>query len=460
VIFSNKYSGWPLNASAMHPRTNQQSGQALLVGVGMLALCALAWFLMLKVGSWIHNKSALHRATDAAVYSAALMYARNLNIHAYLNRAQLAHQVAQLHLFALGSAERFRSRLARQSTVRNPPPALLGFRFGPQYAAAYLFSKRGGSTDTLHRNALHRAFSQHDQLIQTVLENIRQSRIDTAAETARVLNTTLVANLGKNGSDVRGNSLEELGVNYRVLQDETRGFVTSRLTSDDEWYQMFQAVRNRYRFLDDRKSIVRSFNGINIRCPWRQHQLRRRTSLQLSNNGVWQSEETQSFHAVRFNRYIGCYYREYPMGWAKLETSVDPVSTSSAFDENEPMQSFTHKPFWRWVGERAWTGWNLFGGSRNPLAARWANQAPVVWRSNSRARYARINPANSKTSAALAIQVVQRWRDFPRLSSSAAAEAHFVNPTDGTRSRPQAPSLFLPFWQARLVRVPTRGLDE
>jgi hypothetical protein len=458
VIIGNSYSGWLLDVSSARPRAKQQRGQALLFGTSMLAVCTLAWFLMFKVGSWIHNKSALHRATDAAVYSAALMYARNLNIHAYLNRAQLAHQVAQLHLFSLGSAERFRSRLARQSAARNPPPALLGFRFGPQYAAAYLSSRRGGSTDTLHRNALHRAFSQHDQLIQTVLENIRQSRIDTTAEVARVLNTTLVANLGRNGSAIRGNTFEELGVDYRLLLDETRGFVTSRPASDDEWYQMFQTVKNRYRFLDDRKSIVRSFNGINVRCPWRQHQLRRRTSLQLSNDGVWQSEETQSFHAVRFNRAIGCYYREYPMGWAKLETSADSASTSSALDE--PMQSFAHKPFWRWVGERAWTGWDLFGGSRNPLAARWASQAPVVWRSNPRARYARINPVNPKTSATLAIKVVQRWRDFPRLSSSAAAEAHFVNPTDGTRSRPQAPSLFLPFWQARLVRVPARGLDQ
>ena len=100
--------------------SSAQSGQTLLLGIGLLMLCVSAWLLMLKVGGWVHNKSSLHRATDAAAYSAALIFARNLNLHAYLNRTQLAHQVAQLHLFSMAAAERFRSRLARQASAQNP----------------------------------------------------------------------------------------------------------------------------------------------------------------------------------------------------------------------------------------------------------------------------------------------------------------------------------------------------
>lgn len=181
-----------------------QSGQALVLGVGLLTLGVLAWLLMLQVGGWVHNKSSLHRATDAAAYSAALVYARALNLHAYLNRAQLAHQVAQLHLFSLASAERFRSRLARQATTRNPPASLLGFRFGMHYAGAYVFARQGGQSDTRMRNALHKAFEQHEQLIHASLHHIRQSRMNVGVEISRSLENTLVMNLGKSGSDNRG----------------------------------------------------------------------------------------------------------------------------------------------------------------------------------------------------------------------------------------------------------------
>ncbi len=425
-----------------------QSGQTLVLGVGLLALAVLAWLLMLQVGGWAHNKSSLHRAADAAAYSAALVYARTLNLHAYLNRAQLAHQVAQLHLFSMASAERFRSRLARQASMRNPPASLLGFRFGMHYAGAYTFARQGGQSDTGMRNALHKAFEQHEQLIHAALHHLRQSRMNASSEISRTLENTLVMNLGKNGSDNRGASLGALGVRYRILRDDTVNFIVSRPTTEHDWFDMLQAARARYRYLDDRRVVARSFNGMNFRCPWMQHQLRRRGSLKISLEGVWESEETQSFHNIRFNRYIGCYYREYPMGWAKLEThSTDPSGVGSS---EEAMQSFKDKPFWKWALERAWTGWNLFGGTRNPLAKRWAEQAPVVWRARQQAQYSRLNPKHHTTAAVISLEVEQSWRDFPRLRSVAAAESYFMTPLT-IRGLSAAPTLFQPFWLARLV---------
>ena len=429
-----------------------QSGQALVLGIGLLALCVSAWLLMIKVGNWVHNKSSLHRATDAAAYSAALIYARNLNLHAYLNRTQLAHQVAQLHLFSMAAAERFRSRLARQANIRNPPPSLLSFRFGTQHGSAYLSSRVGGLNDSLLRNALSSAFEQHEQLIHTVLNQVRESRMDTSSEINQVLNNTLVMNLGRSGSAHRGTSLDALGVQVRVLHDDTNNFIINRSTTDNEWFGMLQNIRARYRYLDDRQSVVRSFNGVNLRCPWRQHQLRRRGTLTLARDGVWSSDENQSFHNVRFNRVIGCYYREYPMGWATIGTRSNGSDVQGSFDE--PMQTFKGKPFWKWAGERAWSGWNIFGGTRNPLAERWANQAPVVWRARQQARYTRLSPARDSASAQLVIEVVQRWLDYPSLSSSSAAEAYFLDPSSGKKGRAEAPSLFKPFWLARLIRVP------
>ena len=140
------------------------------------------------------------------------------------------------------------------------------------------------------------------------------------------------------------------------------------------------------------------------------------------------------------------------MGWAKLEThSNDPSGVGS---NDEPMQSFKDKPFWKWASERAWTGWNLFGGTRNPLAKRWAEQAPVVWRARQQAQYSRLNPKSHTTAAIISLEVDQSWRDFPRLRSVAAAESYFMNPIK-SRGLSNTPTLFQPFWLARLVTIPS-----
>ena len=442
-------------------RISAQSGQALLLGIGLLVLCLSAWLLMRQVGSWVHTKSALHRATDAAAYSAALAYARNLNLHAYLNRTQLAHQVAQLHLFSLASAESFRTRLARQASSRNPPASLIGYRFGIHHAAAYLAARRGGLTDGYTLTALRDAFTRHDQLIHEVLQQLRASRMDTSLATNKVLHNILTLNVGQSGSGDRGKSLEALGMRYRILHSDMETFVVINRTGDDSWFNMLQEVRGRFKYFDDRRLVVRSFNGINLRCPWMQHQLRRRGSLEISRSGEWRSEENLSFHNLRFNRYIGCYFREYPMGWAKIESSENGPITTELHDH--PLQTFKNKPFWKWAGERAWTGWNLFGGARNPLAERWADQNSLKWRTRGQATYANLNPDFRGDTARIAIEVEQRWRTYPRLRSTAAAEAYFLFPGRRRASHSEQPSLFKPFWLARLVPVPpiqTRSTDR
>lgn len=442
-------------------RISAQSGQALLLGIGLLVLCLSAWLLMHQVGSWVHNKSALHRATDAAAYSAALAYARNLNLHAYLNRTQLAHQVAQLHLFSLAAAESFRTRLARQASARNPPAALIGYRFGLQHAAAYLAADRGRLTDGYTLTALRDAFARHDQLIHEVLQQSRKSRMETSSEINEVLNNILTLNIGQSGSGDRGTSLEALGMRYRILHSDMERFLVINRTSDDNWFNMLQEIRARFKYFDDRRIVVRSFNGINLRCPWMQHQLRRRGSLEISRFGDWRSEENLSFHNLRFNRYIGCYFREYPMGWAKIQLSESGPTTTELHDR--PLQTFKSKPFWKWAGERAWTGWNLFGGTRNPLAERWADQNSLKWRTRGQATYANLNPDFRGDTARIAIEVEQRWRTYPRLRSTAAAEAYFLFPERRHAGHSEQPSLFKPFWLARLVPVSliqTRSTDR
>mgnify|MGYP000291181304 CR=1 FL=1 len=84
--------------SIMMSRTRYQSGQALVLGLALTSLGILAWVTSYYLSHLVHDKLSLLRATDAAALSAATSHARTLNFHAYLNRAQLAHQLAMLHL--------------------------------------------------------------------------------------------------------------------------------------------------------------------------------------------------------------------------------------------------------------------------------------------------------------------------------------------------------------------------
>jgi hypothetical protein len=83
------------------------SGQALVVVLALLGsmVGGLAW--VLTTGQLVNDKIRLTNAADAAAYSAALWQARSLNYQAYLNRAIVANEVAIAQLVSLRSWSRF-----------------------------------------------------------------------------------------------------------------------------------------------------------------------------------------------------------------------------------------------------------------------------------------------------------------------------------------------------------------
>lgn len=94
----------------MAPR-RQQGGQAMVVTTVMLAGMVLAWLLVFNVGQTVNAKLRLNAAADAAAYSAALWQARSLNYQAYLNRGIVANEVAIAQLVSLRSWSAYIDRL-------------------------------------------------------------------------------------------------------------------------------------------------------------------------------------------------------------------------------------------------------------------------------------------------------------------------------------------------------------
>jgi len=81
----------------------RQRGQALVFICVTTVVVVLAALVMYSVGQLTNNKMKLQNTADAAVYSAALVQARDLNFTAYMNRATIANQVAVAQIVSLTS---------------------------------------------------------------------------------------------------------------------------------------------------------------------------------------------------------------------------------------------------------------------------------------------------------------------------------------------------------------------
>src|SRR5690554_6367931 len=89
--------------------------------------------------------------------------------------------------------------------------------------------------------------------------------------------------------------------------------------------QLALAANARYGFLDPRDHTARNDWIVSPRCPAWRHELRRRGATQWQDYDTWHSLDTQSYHALRSNRFIGYYYREYPMGWGDVGSASPSV---------------------------------------------------------------------------------------------------------------------------------------
>lgn len=80
-----------------------QRGQALVLSVIVLLVLCLGLVMLFDTGQVVTKKVQLTNAADAAAYSVAIEQARALNTAAYLNRAEVANQVAIAQIVTLQS---------------------------------------------------------------------------------------------------------------------------------------------------------------------------------------------------------------------------------------------------------------------------------------------------------------------------------------------------------------------
>lgn len=444
-----------------------QRGQALVLSMIVMGAALIALVRYFGLGQVVAAKARHTHALDAAAYSGALVQARALNMLAYINRAQVGHHVAMAHLVTLASWASLAGTEATRLARGNPPAHLITMLFGADHGKAYLAAARAAGLDTLARShgELASAASQHDLRVQTVFVQAQNQVAASVVDARRAMMlAVLEQNLGGAGqtSSVSDGSPQtaarrETGMSPQLagsfdltVHDDTWGDVLQRYNGAT-LRPFVQQAASLYAFLAPRDHTKRNPWVVDARCPSRRHELRRRGQTTMDGAGRWQSLDTESFHALRSNRWIGCYFREYTMGWGWIPSSSGHSPGGTYVDQ--PPDDFSAQDFWRWVQQS--TDWNIASGKGNPLATSRAVAMGNRWPSGGLAPFFDVDLA---MGAVVGFSATLRHPGPQGLvvTTRSAAETFFERPVPRKDGRFERPNLFRAYWQPRLSRAAWR----
>ncbi|NYT64982.1 hypothetical protein H0A58_03235 [Alcaligenaceae bacterium] len=419
----------------------RQQGQALVLGLLLLSVAMLAFLRYFGLGQVVAAKSRQTHALDAAAYSGALVQARALNTLAYINRAHVAHQIAMAHLVTLGSWAALGGTQARQLTMGNPPAYLIGMMFGPAHGAAYQAARRATGFDRMAQTQgeLAQAYASHEHDVRQVLLKSQSDIVDSVVG-ARLaaIQAVLAANYPEAGATVANH--------LRLDHDNWFGYI-SYVSGQQYLRSLVLDLSHYYGFLSARNDTAYNNWSVDARCPALRHQLRRRGNTELDATGRWQSADTLSYHALRSNKWVGCYYREYAMGWAWIPSAA--TQTMQQDHVQNPPDNFSAQDFWRWVQEA--TDWDIVSGSDNPLA----NSKAVVnrqrWQGGGLPAYFDIHRGAQAVPLGFSVSWQYPGPQGLMVSTRSAAETFFDRPQARNDGRTEMANLFHPYWQARLA---------
>ena len=88
---------------AMQTPRRGQNGQALILAVICMLVFVVGVLVLFNTGQVVNKKVQLNNTADAAAYSAAVQQARAYNLISYLNRAQVANEVAVAQMVSMHS---------------------------------------------------------------------------------------------------------------------------------------------------------------------------------------------------------------------------------------------------------------------------------------------------------------------------------------------------------------------
>ena len=424
------------------------SGQASVLLVALVASMVACFAVAFSAGQLVNDKMRLMNAADAAAYSAAVWEARSLNFQSYMNRAIVANEVALAQLVSLRSWSRYVSTATSNGArVAQYIPALAG--------PIRTLAQGWRAVDATLQSTLPALEASLSTWNVTVLANAQGVAHQQASIVAADL-VTEVARRNEPRAQVTNATRLLEGRNAALWQNH----FTDRYRRGGGDLQRFSTL-----LMDSRDGFTRSRRA-SLPIPLPLLDISRRGGTDLIAEGTWRGVDTLSAHLDLLLASI-----EVPIGWGAAEQQHVPVA------------------------RRGQHGGSL---SRNPTASRLALRAlrpsrayrglpeirDIITPSRRDDRTLRYAVALSMPAAS--IQTADRLLMptgitspdglqhslAPDLAGDAihslgAAEVYFRRPEPRADGRREYPSLFNPYWHARLVDVsgqeraltaPMRGL--
>jgi hypothetical protein len=421
-------------------------GQALVMGLVVLFMGTITLFYLFGTGQISADKQRVTNAADAAAYSAALWRARVLNYDAYSNRAMIANEVAIAQTLTLVSETQYLKNfalcLAQEPgdggvTCQAAVPKIL--QLIPYLKAAFV--------------AASTALRAYDEALQPVVVAEVEAR-------SKIMNKAL--SLSQTALDVSTNfaavqtivdqvtTANDAHFNAKILPDTFAGpgGFTKQYTGSDR-IRSAALVRQGL----DRYSQNRGFEKVlipDICVAGIQLEKRGGTTLDSSLDRYEAADNLSEWDDF-FDISHGCQRKESPMGWGDRQASGGTSNQDTGNVRSNPKaldyaRNAAVSPE-GYIGVQPFRDLNYAGLTGNdPQVKNPTFPLGVVMHLPG----ADLRTANTLNIGTGRLRMPESL-DKNELSTVAAAEVYFQRPSPNTNGGVEYPSLFNPYWQARLT---------
>jgi Flp pilus assembly protein TadG len=441
-----------------------------------------ALFFLFHTGQAVRLKSRLVNAADAVALSAGHLQARALNVTALHNRALLANEVMLAQMVGISSwTAHAQTHLAQLPWVHPECADAQGtgagtgalFKYGPSYALMCYLASQGA-----------------EMVVGSGLSSLPAQATFWAAQTERY--KLAIQQAQRQVFDGSKWQVQQQAWMQAVAHANLPGFPELDVEAVDAaqgWdnFTQWRAGEGRRPLADmarqalaqdpfsqDRRWTARALLPTPECFPAlefdRFNEVRRRGSTELVGLDEWRAVDTQSFHAWRLHKGKGllprCEPEETPTSWGS-QAATGPGAdnngeTSLTFGESRTDNPQAHAlastnawsfysglPIYRSLSDRALAAKD----ARLPLTVRLALSAP--------------NLGSGAGSAGVVNAYKPAWAGGQMVALS-SVEVYFERPFDDphnawgqTVGTPvELPSLFNPFWHARLIDVPSTRTEQ
>lgn len=422
-------------------------GQALVVALVYTALLTGLGLWVFNFGQTVNDKIRLQNAADAAAYSAAQWEARSLNFQAYVNRALVANEVAIAQSVSLRSWSQYMNQTLRNSATvsRWVPPA-----------AATLQALSGAWTQidgTLQQTLpLAESGLSHWNLdVLSSVQSLAQQQAPIAA--ADLVSQTAI------GYDPR----IEVARSTRLFQVANANTWESGLTARS-FHGSNQFPRLTQLLLDSRDGFTANRRADLL--PGFLLSVRKRGGTDLLGEYSWRGLDSLALH---INYFFGS--SEVPLGWGAAENRRMPVA-----GRTEAGGSWRDNPRTARLADRASVIRSGYGGVpefRDVVRPQTQQDLRLNYSVDLQLPQAQMRLAALSPTEGIHLPDGSSLKPEPHLADQAlhalaTAELYFRRPVMRDDGRSEYPSLFNPYWQARLIAVsatvrsksaPLRGLS-